>query len=166
MRHSLHLHDCQSTNPALRRLHYEAHGNCMGLSVCCCCDVPSLDRSACDQLFPQEEGEARRRGQEFGDEWSGFECLLAIIRMISVLSRLNHFAASRFSLPLQSLLVCKSPWFESSLVCGPSGVGKTTLIKQLMKDYPDRFGFSISHTSRPKRVSEVDGVHFYRISSF
>jgi Guanylate kinase len=45
--------------------------------------------------------------------------------------------------------------------CGPSGVGKGTLIDLLMKRFPnDQFGFSVSHTTRPPRPGEVDGVHY------
>lgn len=45
--------------------------------------------------------------------------------------------------------------------CGPSGVGKGTLIDLLMKRYPnDQFGFSVSHTTRKPREGEVDGVHY------
>lgn len=45
--------------------------------------------------------------------------------------------------------------------CGPSGVGKGTLIELLMKRFPnDQFGFSVSHTTRPPREGEVDGVHY------
>lgn len=43
---------------------------------------------------------------------------------------------------------------------GPSGVGKGTLIEMLMKKFPDRFGFSVSHTTRSPREGEVDGVHY------
>ena len=50
----------------------------------------------------------------------------------------------------------------SILVCGPSGVGKTTLIKKLMQNYPDRFGFCVSHTTRPKRKGERNGVSLQR----
>ena len=46
------------------------------------------------------------------------------------------------------------------LFCGPSGVGKGTLIDLLMKRYPDAFGFSVSHTTRAPRDGEVDGVHY------
>jgi len=47
------------------------------------------------------------------------------------------------------------------VVCGPSGVGKSTLLGKLLKDYPDKFGFSISHTSRPPRPNEVHGINYY-----
>ena len=45
--------------------------------------------------------------------------------------------------------------------CGPSGVGKGTLIDMLMKRFPnDQFGFSVSHTTRGPREGEQDGVHY------
>lgn len=45
--------------------------------------------------------------------------------------------------------------------CGPSGVGKGTLIEMLMKRFPnDQFGFSVSHTTRKPREGEVDGQHY------
>jgi len=47
------------------------------------------------------------------------------------------------------------------VVCGPSGVGKSTLLGKLLKEYPDKFGFSVSHTSRAPRPNEVYGVNYY-----
>ena len=47
---------------------------------------------------------------------------------------------------------------------GPSGVGKSTLIKILMEKYPNVFEFSVSNTTRLPRVGEVDGVHYNFIS--
>ena len=45
--------------------------------------------------------------------------------------------------------------------CGPSGVGKGTLIDMLMKRFPNnQFGFSVSHTTRKPREGEEDGVHY------
>ncbi|CAH0561850.1 unnamed protein product [Brassicogethes aeneus] len=44
---------------------------------------------------------------------------------------------------------------------GPSGSGKSTLIKRIMKDFPNKFGFSISHTTRKPRPGEVNGVHYH-----
>ena len=40
------------------------------------------------------------------------------------------------------------------VVCGPSGVGKGTLIKRLVAAQPDAFGFSCSHTTRAPREGE------------
>ena len=41
------------------------------------------------------------------------------------------------------------------VVCGPSGVGKGTLIARLQANHPARFGFSCSHTTRRPREGEV-----------
>lgn len=45
--------------------------------------------------------------------------------------------------------------------CGPSGSGKSTLVKKLMSEFPDKFGFSISHTTRKPRPGEIDGEHYH-----
>lgn len=42
---------------------------------------------------------------------------------------------------------------SSLVICGPSGVGKGTLIKNLMES-ADTFGFSCSHTTRAPRPGE------------
>jgi len=47
------------------------------------------------------------------------------------------------------------------VINGPSGVGKGTLIGQLRADYPDLFGFVVSHTTRAPRPGEQDGVHYH-----
>jgi guanylate kinase len=45
--------------------------------------------------------------------------------------------------------------------CGPSGVGKGTLIEKLQKHFAQgQFGFSVSHTTRMPRPGEEDGVHY------
>jgi len=47
------------------------------------------------------------------------------------------------------------------VVCGPSGVGKGTIINMLMERFPDgQFGFSVSHTTRKPREGEENGVHY------
>lgn len=47
---------------------------------------------------------------------------------------------------------------------GPSGVGKSTLLKRLFKEYPDAFGFSVSHTTRQPRSGEQDGVDYHFVT--
>lgn len=53
------------------------------------------------------------------------------------------------------------------VVSGPSGVGKGTLVRELLSRYP-RLELSISATTRPPRVGEVDGrdYHFLREDDF
>ena len=49
------------------------------------------------------------------------------------------------------------------IVSGPSGVGKSTVLKALL-ERRDNARFSISATTRPIREGETDGVHYYFIS--
>ncbi len=46
------------------------------------------------------------------------------------------------------------------IVSGPSGVGKGTVLKELMKRHPN-MRFSVSATTRTIRPGEVDGVHYH-----
>ena len=46
------------------------------------------------------------------------------------------------------------------IVSAPSGAGKTTLIKELLKRSPDLV-YSISHTTRPPRKGEVHGIDYF-----
>ncbi|MFU8818339.1 MAG: guanylate kinase [Desulfurivibrio sp.] len=46
------------------------------------------------------------------------------------------------------------------VVSAPSGAGKTTLLKRILATTP-RVGFSISHTTRPPRTGERDGVDYH-----
>jgi guanylate kinase len=49
------------------------------------------------------------------------------------------------------------------IIAGPSGAGKTTVCKLLVKD-DDKLLYSISATTRAKRRGEKDGVDYYFIS--
>ncbi|KAG8193859.1 hypothetical protein JTE90_011420 [Oedothorax gibbosus] len=49
-------------------------------------------------------------------------------------------------------------------VCGPSGSGKSTLLKRLLKEYRDYIDFSISHTTRNPRPSEIPGKDYHFVS--
>ncbi len=49
------------------------------------------------------------------------------------------------------------------ILSSPSGVGKTTITKKLQQKYSN-FKLSISHTTRPPRSNEVDGVDYHFVS--
>ena len=46
------------------------------------------------------------------------------------------------------------------ILSSPSGAGKTTLTRMLMQDKALDLTLSISVTTRPRRSSEVDGIHY------
>ncbi|CCW60091.1 unnamed protein product [Phytomonas sp. EM1] len=47
------------------------------------------------------------------------------------------------------------------VVIGPSGCGKSTLIRRLLREFPRDVAFSVSHTTRPPRAGEIDGVDYH-----
>ncbi|KAL2011826.1 hypothetical protein VTN00DRAFT_4544 [Thermoascus crustaceus] len=51
--------------------------------------------------------------------------------------------------------------FRPVVVSGPSGTGKSTLLKRLFAEFPDTFGFSVSHTTRAPRPGEQNGREYY-----
>jgi len=46
----------------------------------------------------------------------------------------------------------------------PSGSGKTTIVRHLLKTFPNQLEFSISATSRPRRGVEENGKDYYYLS--
>ena len=50
------------------------------------------------------------------------------------------------------------------VLSGPSGCGKGTIVKALLKNHADAFALSVSATTREPRVGEKDGVHYYFIT--
>ena len=47
------------------------------------------------------------------------------------------------------------------VISGPSGSGKSSLIKRLFDEFPGCFGFSVSHTTRSPRSGEQDGREYH-----
>ena len=54
------------------------------------------------------------------------------------------------------------------IITAPSGAGKTSITRHLLKTFPDKLGFSISAATREKRAYEKDGVdyHFITVDEF
>jgi hypothetical protein len=66
----------------------------------------------------------------------------------------NRFAASMAPTPNPTAIV----------ISGPSGAGKSTILQRLFEEYPDKFGFSVSHTTRGPRGSEQHGKEYYFVT--
>jgi guanylate kinase len=49
-------------------------------------------------------------------------------------------------------------------ISGPSGVGKGSVIQELLKQHPD-YALSISYTTRQKRAAEIEGKDYFFISN-
>jgi len=47
------------------------------------------------------------------------------------------------------------------VICGPSAVGKGTILGILRERYPGMFGVAVSHTTRGPREGEIDGKHYH-----
>ena len=84
------------------------------------------------------------------------------------LLKLNHILCAT-SAPINSDGITsemKEAWakYRPLVIVGPSGAGKGTLIAKLTQKYPEKFGFSVSYTTRAARVGEVDGVHYFFVN--
>ena len=54
------------------------------------------------------------------------------------------------------------------IITAPSGAGKTSITRHLLKTFPDKLAFSVSAATRQQRDHEKDGVdyHFMSIDEF
>lgn len=50
------------------------------------------------------------------------------------------------------------------VLSGPSGVGKSTVLRELLGRFPEKLRLSVSATTRPRRPGEVDGVDYHFLS--
>lgn len=50
------------------------------------------------------------------------------------------------------------------IITAPSGAGKTSIVRYLLKKYPEKLSFSVSATTRKARAEEVNGRDYYFIA--
>ncbi|CAB9517231.1 Guanylate kinase [Seminavis robusta] len=98
-----------------------------------------------------------------------------------LISRSSAFALSKMGVRAANgaLAVASSDWtvrmsssapqggnsvLDPLIVCGPSGVGKGTIIERFMSRNNQQFGFTTSHTTRNPREGEIDTVHYNFVS--
>lgn len=51
------------------------------------------------------------------------------------------------------------------IISGPSGVGKSTIVRELVQRFPSRLRLSISATTRSPRPDEIDGREYYFLTN-
>ena len=79
---------------------------------------------------------------------------------------LGAFLSSCNRRPAEATPRTTSDTVRPVVVCGPSGVGKGTLINMLLEEFGDKVDFSVSHTTRKPRPGEVDGKHYHFTSKY
>lgn len=84
--------------------------------------------------------------------------LIRSSRSMSFVKAMQTFDVATFTSQADSDMI-----LDPLVVCGPSGVGKGTIIAKYMEEYggKDRFGFTVSHTTRSPRPGEVGGIHYH-----
>ena len=54
--------------------------------------------------------------------------------------------------------------YKPLVIVGPSGAGKGTLLTDITTNFKDKFGFSVSYTTRAPRQGEVHGVQYFFVT--
>ena len=68
------------------------------------------------------------------------------------------------TLPLATMAEPETKLGKVIVISGPSGAGKTTLVRQVFERLPQLIS-SVSATTRPPRPGEQDGIDYYFLSS-
>uniref|UniRef100_A0A183D573 Guanylate kinase-like domain-containing protein n=1 Tax=Gongylonema pulchrum TaxID=637853 RepID=A0A183D573_9BILA len=63
-----------------------------------------------------------------------------------------------------SLYLSKTKRKRPLVLCGPEGVGCLELRQRLAESDNQKFGSAVPHTTRPKKSSELDGVHYHFVT--
>lgn len=89
-----------------------------------------------------------------GDKQVHLVVIVHYCTMIAHWFRLSYFSPSLHMLSDHKIIV----------ITAPSGAGKTSITKHLLKTFPGKLSFSISAATRQKRDYEKDGIDYYFMS--
>ena len=114
----------------------------------------SLDAMMADAARVKAEGDAERLfDAEIALDGDPAKALDALVNLVSA-ERPDVVAPKN---PEADLAKIPKP----IVVCGPSGVGKTSLITMLTEEHPDAFGVVVRHTTRAAEDGEENGTHYH-----
>ncbi|KAI8831413.1 hypothetical protein BC829DRAFT_449357 [Chytridium lagenaria] len=68
---------------------------------------------------------------------------------------------SRLYARIKTVDLLRAERLRPIVLCGPNGVGKRTLTRRLLAEFPHIYGVAVSHTTRKPRNGEEDGVHYH-----
>jgi len=106
-----------------------------------------------------DEGGKRQKLEEHTDEQQGKAGVIPVAPQVAIV---RHPPPQRNNSKSED--GARSQFGSVCVVTGPSGVGKSTLIKKLLAEFPGRFGLAVSHTTRDPRPGEENGVAYHFIT--
>ena len=102
---------------------------------------------------------AARGEMEYGEEDGNFDVVIVNDNLEKAYREMKQFL-----LPIIDQVKPKHLCPIPLVVCGPSGSGKSSLIKMLLTEFSGYVGYSVSHTTRGPWPGEVEGVDYYFVS--
>eukprot|EP00924_Labyrinthula_sp_SR-Ha-C_P000047 maker-scaffold_60-snap-gene-0.55-mRNA-1 protein AED:0.03 eAED:0.03 QI:133/1/1/1/1/1/3/107/265 len=116
----------------------------------------------------KESSVAEKRKEELEKEYRSYidnhpeiqETLSDLLSQLIISKPKNIFAFGKTYFQNEYEKNVFSSYLPILMMCGPSGVGKGTLVKKLLEKYPEKFSLSVSSTTRDPREGEVDGKHY------
>eukprot|EP01083_Nonionella_stella_P042133 113997_1 len=90
--------------------------------------------------------------------------MIKTLRVFATYKRMNRYAMTVFQYRQFCIASPTTdpghPHCNPLVVCGPSGVGKGTLLQYLLSNRSSHFGMSLSHTTRSPRIGEINDKHY------
>jgi guanylate kinase len=72
-----------------------------------------------------------------------------------------NFRHTFFTMIMHEVVANSSSETKLMVIAGPSGTGKSTLLKRLFAEHSNLFGFSVSHTTRAPRPGEKHAIDYH-----